>query len=252
MLDPNKNKLEKLEQKVQQLEKKLESYSKKDDLIRTLETRLNNYESEIMSDKGEVKLKKNFVVKNRKAIEHTSLEGRINPDTDNSALFYFNNNEKGRLNHIFLGSASAEGFLNTSLLSTSLVIKDDIKKIKINGDMHENPSNGNFSVKLFHEKYLKKGMPDINSPDGGQPNIIVANRGTFEGQSGVEGVIAQLTGTGKNPYASIGTFVEDSITPSTFVACDKDNVYITGIPESDPGVPGAIWRDGTTLKISLG
>jgi len=246
------NKLEKLERKVEELERKLQEKTSMEETVREMEKRLTLYEDKIMSDKGEITLKKNFVIKNRKAIEHTSAEGRINPETDNSALFYFNNYEKGRLNHIFFGSASAEGLLNTSLLSTSLVIKDDIKKIKINGDIYENPSNGNFTVKLFHDKYLKKGMPGINSPDGNQPNIVIANRGLFEGQSGVEGVVAQLTGTGKNPYASIGTFVEDSTTPSTFVACDKDNVYIAGIPASDPGVPGAIWRDGTILKISLG
>ena len=123
------NKLEKLERKVEELERKLQEKTSMEETIREMEKRLTVYEGKIRSDKGEVALKKNFVIKNRKAIEHTSAEGRINPETDNSALFYFNNYEKGRLNHIFFGSASAEGLLNTSLLSTNLVIKDDIKKI---------------------------------------------------------------------------------------------------------------------------
>jgi hypothetical protein len=249
----NENKLEQLERKVQELERKLEQKTSKDDSVREVEARLAGYQDHVRSDKGEVILKKNFVIENRKALKDTTIEGKISPDTDNSATLYFNNVDRSRLNHLFLGYASAKGNYNTSVLSGAVVNKENIPRVKIDGENYPNPNNGIIQFKVFHQKYFdSNGLPIYTSPDGGQPNIVVGERGLFAGQEGVEGVVSQVVGTGKNPYASIGTFVEDNTTPSTFVACDKDNVYIYGIPTSDPGVAGAIWNSSGTLKISSG
>ncbi len=247
------NRLEQLERKVHELERKLEEKPDKDEATRDIEDRLSGYQESVRSDRGDLKLKKNFVIENRKAIETTSIDGKLLPEVDNSATLYFNDAKKSRLNHMFLGYASAKGFYNTAFLSGAAVSKEGIGDIRFEGDVLENPHNGVIQFKVYHEKHLGgNGMPRPNSPDGSQPNIIIAKRGLFMGQKGIEGVVAQIQGTGENPYASMGAFVGASKTPATFVSCDKDNVYIAGIPAADPGVEGAIWRDGTTLKISLG
>ena len=248
----DKNKIEQLEQKVAQLERKLEQMSSKEEIIRDIENRLTVYDDTIRSDKGEVMLKKNLVMENRKAIDVQSIDGILDPATDNTFTLYFNDSQGGRLNHMFLGTASAKGFYNTSLISSEAVIKENIPDVNYLGENYTNPHNGMIRWKLYNQKYFKNGMPDVESPDGEQPNLIVANRELFDGQKGIEGVVSQLVGTGKNPYASIGVSVEDSGTFATFVACDKNYIYLEGVPTSNPDVAGAIWRDGTTLKISTG
>ncbi len=249
----NENKLEQLERKVQELERKLKDRDGKRDTVREVEARFAGYQDVVRSDKGQIYLKKNFVIENRKAMEASDLEGRIAPDVDNSTTLHFNNSEVSRLNHLFLGYASAKGQYNTALLAGAATVKENIADVTSKGETYKNPNNGRIQLKVYHEKYFNDdGRPEPTSPDGGQPNLTIANRELFTGQEGTEGVVAQLIGTGKNPYSSIGVFVEDSLNPSTFLACDKDNVYIYGIPSSDPGVAGAIFRDGTALKISLG
>ncbi len=251
--DPTQNKraYEQLLNRVEELENQLAQRPTKDEAYKDLKKDLATYDEEIKTQGG-ITLKDNFVIKNRKAKEVEDNQGRIIPNLDNSAVLYFNKSVPNRLNHLFLGYNSAKGNYNSSVVSSAVTKKEGVAKITHQGEERENPNNGLFQVKLWREKYMRDGRPQISSPDGNQPNIIVSPREHFVGQAGIEGTVTQVQGTGKNPYASLGVFVEDNQNASTFVACDKDNVYIAGIPNSDPNVPGALWRDGTTLKISLG
>ncbi len=246
------SKIEQLERKITELERKVAELPKKDEIIGDLETRLANYETDLRSDKGEIILRKNLSIKNRRAMESEHLSGIVNPATDNAFSISFNKKMEGRLNHIFLGYDSLGGNYNNSVLSGAVVAKDGVPDITFQGQKMPNPNNGTIQFKVYNEENMKNGRPDASSNDGGQPNIVVSSRKNFIGQQGVDGVVSQLIGTGLNPYVSIGTYVGNSQSASTFVACDKDNVLISGIPTSDPEVANALWRDENDLKISTG
>lgn len=53
-----------------------------------------------------------------------------------------------------------------------------------------------------------------------------------------------ITGFGKAPTPGFRIDVEGT--------ARMDQLNITSLPTSDPGVPGQLWRDGTTVKVSLG
>lgn len=135
------NKLEKLERKVEELERKLQEKTSLEETVREMEKRLMVYEDKIRSDRGEMVLKKNLVMENRRAIDAKSIEGRLDPASDNSFTVYFNDSQAGRLNHIFLGTASAKGFYNTALISGESTIKENIPDVTFEGEKEVNPNN---------------------------------------------------------------------------------------------------------------
>lgn len=180
MIDQS-NKIEQLEKRINDLERKLEKMVSMEDVNRETEKRLNTYESNIRSDRGDVTLKKNFVIKNRKGIQDTQRSPGVEPEKDNVVTMYFNERNTGRLNHIFLGdSALSGGNYNNSVLSGTVVHKDDV--------ISTNPNNGRVQFSLVREDYLKGDgtlKPGLTS---------VANFAIFAEEVGGEGKTGDSVG----------------------------------------------------------
>lgn len=109
---------------------------------------------------------------------------------------------------------------------------------------------------LQHGTYLK-----VNDFEG-IANILAGsdNQAQYAGMvgrcgSGDAEVFIQSTGFtnlyGHKAVTRMGDGNSDN--NGTFVEVDDSTqrVRITNLPTSDPGVPGVLWRDGTTLKISV-
>ena len=319
----DKNKIEQLEQKIAQLERKLEQMSSKEEIIRDMENRLGVYDDTIRSDNGELILKKNFVINSRKGKIVGSRNPGVDPKTDNVVTFSFNDRQSGRLNHIFLGDASAEAGFRNSVLSGTAVVAEDVDKRITN--------NGKIQFSLYREdKIGPDGIPiatafpnisvftresetkDLSKP--GDNVRLIASREYGEvslfyvgddfnyhrlsvGKDGVRvgsGNVVEDGGMGPtspiDPLAGINlsdiTINEDknwndksitninnitatgnvnvggnSTVTGTVAAANVTisddllvggNVLLQNLPTSDPGTAGLLWRDGTTLKVSLG
>ena len=156
---------DRLEQRIAELERKIEQMSSKEEIIRDMENRLGVYDDTIRSDKGDIVLKKNFVIRNRRGIKDPKLSPGVDPKKDNVVSFAFNEREDGRLNHIFLGDASLEGDFRNSVLSGTVVVADDIDKTIAN--------NGRIQFRLLREdKVGNDGLPIPQT----FPNISVFTR----------------------------------------------------------------------------
>ena len=227
-----KNKLEQLEKKVEEMERQLKQKTTLENTVKEMEKRLMIYEDKIRSDKGEVTLKKNFVIKNRKG----KVPGRDDDNVDNTVIMYFNGRRTGDLNSIILGSASAGGFHNNSLVSLEVAQKNDVE-----------PSANNGKIQMFLVR-------EDQDRDTTLSNLVI---GDLRGQNTTDdpnsipdedGVFAYLTGT-DDGTAAIANY-NYSTGDFNYVEVTKDNILIQGIPESDPEVDGAIYNDNGTLKIS--
>lgn len=270
MLD-DRNKLERLEAKVKELEKKVRELPKKQEVISDLKNRLSHYEDEIRSDNGNVILKKNFVIKNRKGAAIDKDAGIIDPNRDNTVTMFFNDKREGRINNLFIGSNSALGDFNSQTISIDVIKKDDIGSVDVpvtpaqkeffNYDSNtiktENPNNGRIQAILYREKDLdERGVPVAPRT----PNLIVSDVAStpsavlFEkGKDNVDGVGAQISGQGVDGFASIA-HLDDAMNITASFGCGNGmyNINPAALPTADPNTQGQLWRDGTTLKISLG
>ena len=265
------NKLEKLERKVEELERKLQEKTSLEDTVREMEKRLMLYEDKIRSDKGEIVLKKNFVIKNRKGAAIDKGAGIIDPNRDNTVTMFFNDKREGRINNLFIGSNSALGDFNSQTISIEVIKKDDIGSVNVpvtpaqkeffNYDSNtiktENPNNGRIQAILYREKDLdERGVPVAPRT----PNLIVSDVASvpsavlFEkGKDNVDGVGAQISGQGVDGFASIA-HLDDAMNITASFGCGNGmyNINPAALPTADPNTQGQLWRDGTTLKISLG
>jgi len=236
-----KNKLEKLEQKVEEMERQLKQKTTLENTVKEMEKRLMIYEDKIRSDKGEVTLKKNFVIKNRKG----KIPGR-SENLDNVGLLYFNDVKTRELNHIFIGSAGSDGFNN----NTCVVIRSVKNE---NGPNIVN--NGNIEISLYKEEDLDNngvvvsGISNFNIADLQSMYGSLKEAGAISSIPDEEGIYVQANGQGKDGFAALAHY-EDTGALNTAISVYKDNIIINGIPESDPEVDGAIYNDNGTLKIS--
>lgn len=175
------NKLEQLEQKVQDLERKLEEKTSLEDAVREMEKRLNVYEEKIRSDKGEINLKKNFVIKNRKG----KIPGRSDNE-DNVITMYFNDIKTGDLNHIYMGTAAADGYFNNSVFSGFVTRKENAPNILNNGTIQfslirdeDIDSEGRLKPTLRTEPNISIYAQEIDgtSAEGDSINIVSRREG---------------------------------------------------------------------------
>ena len=247
----NKNKLEKLERKVRELEREIEKLPDKDEVISDIKNRLMGYEDGIRTDEGSLTMKKNFILENRKAIRDRDDEGGIDPQKDNVVPMYFNEKRDGRLNHIFIGDASVEGFFNTSVFSASATQKEDVDLDNLNNGtlqlllMKERDNEGDVSYKSKPsamvimggvEPYYKQ-IPGVDNPEDS------------------DGAFFQSVGTGEHGFSSISH--QDLVTqiPNTAVSTYKDSIMgqvgsnsgFVGLihigPEAPPETGQWIWVD---------
>jgi len=229
-----KNKLEKLEQKVEEMERQLKQKTTLENTVKEMEKRLMIYEDKIRSDKGEVTLKKNFVIKNRKG----KIPGRSGKIEDNTVLMYFNERRTGDLNSIIFGSASAGGFNNNSLLSFEAMQKDDVDLSANNGKIQMFLTRGDEKTT---DVVTHLAIGDVRGQNTtSNPNLIPDE----------DGVFAQLVGT-DDGTATIAHY-NYSTGKETYIKATKDGIEIPDIPTSDPAVEGIIYSDSGTLKISSG
>ncbi len=259
----NENKLEKLEKKVQELERKLQEKTSKDEATREMQARLAGYQDMVRSDKGDITLKKNFVIKSRKGKRDPEKSPGIDPQRDNVATFSFNDRESGRLNHIFIGDASLEGGFRNSVLGGTAIVAEDVDK--------RIPNNGKIQFKLAREDDLDK---DGVMKAGTLNNIDIFTREGATGDTSIPGdmvsIIALREGGEVNLYyladdwhyhrlavgkngVGIGQgngLVDGGIGPVNKVLTTK--IDLADLPTTDPSEAGAIWNDSGTLKISLG
>ncbi len=231
----NENKLEQLERKVQELERKLEQKTSKDDSVREIEARLAGYQDHVRSDKGEIRLKKNFKIENRRG----EVPGQTSP-IDNAVTFSFDSQKKGRLNHIFIGTESIKGNNHCSVIQGVVVNKNDAPNIG---------NNGRIEFGLYNEEDFNND--GVLIPEKGAPQFQILSLKSF----GLIGRGASLSGFSENGFASLvhADTSEDMFNNNNkYLSVTKDGVVIKGLPTSDPEVENAVWNDGGTLKISSG
>lgn len=207
------NKLERLQTVVEDLQRKVDKLEEKNKELKDIQEMFENYNDNIRTDKA-IAIKKNFVLKNRKGIKDEDASPGIDEKKDNVVQLYFNDKKDGRLNHIFLGSASLEGFYNTSVISLEAIKKDDIKE--------GNRNNGNIQIAVLREDDNGEPIKDR------EPNLSIVARENIPGESDNKGIASQLNGTGENPYVALNAWVDGEDQARTYLACTKDEVYVSG------------------------
>lgn len=176
----NDNKLEKLEKKVQDLERKLEEKTSKQEATREMEARLAGYQDFVRSDKGEIMLKKNAYIKNRRGIFDWA---------ENVLALGFNNTDRGRLNQIQIGiDRDNEGNFIKETNTISLVSKRNEEANIKDGD-------GDFSNGAIAVRSLGKKDDDYGGFFCGERKSLVGD---------VDGTISVLHGSKRNGIAGIG------------------------------------------------
>jgi hypothetical protein len=228
-----KNRLQLLEDKVKDLERKLEEKTSKKEMNLETQARLGSYQDNIRSEQGKIFLKKNFEIKNRKAIAGPNFYEGLNPTVDNVVTLSFNNQEEGRLNHIFIGTESRAGNNNCSVISGVARHRKNAPAI---------PNNGRIEFSIITDE-------DIDS-SGVKKDDVASNIMIFPMEQvveGLEGISILLIARGNNSYSGL---VHQLGSEEKYFLVNKDNFLLSSLPTSDPNIAGAIWRSGTTLKIS--
>ncbi len=181
----SQNKVEQLERKIEELERKVQQLPEKDFVIRELETRLSAYESEIRSDKGNIILKKNAYIKNRKGIFDWA---------ENVLALGFNKTNPSKLNQIQIGldrdDRTKEKIRETN---TVFIIARKNENAKLDGESEQvKASNGAVMIKT------QKG-----EDYGG---ILIGERILVLGDK--EGVVSGIYGSKEGGLAGIGNLIE--------------------------------------------
>ncbi len=232
MLD-NNNRVIELERKVQELQRKLDETPSLDDVVLEVQKRLSEYEQDLKIDAGEINLKKNLVFKNRKG----KVSGRGQSEPDNTVTMSFNEKSRKGLNHIFIGTDSALGSNNNNFIGLQAISDKDLPQIANNGGMQ--------LMVAKREDLDSKGLTTKSIPNLGIHDI----RNYLNNQS-LDGIFAQMVGTGDDGFSAIAHQDQDSFTTTSAVSCYKNGIALFGLPTSDPGKPGYLWIDGNTIKIS--
>ncbi len=156
----DENRIEKLERQIEELKEELKNRPTKDETIRDMEDRLTVYDDTIRSDKGEIILKKNFIIKNRRS----ALE-----DDDNVATFNFNRKLPGETNYIYFGSEvfgpveDRERVINASYIDIAAK-KDD------NNPTREVVANGTILANVVHDDDKVSGLEIVDQQSAGLPS----------------------------------------------------------------------------------
>lgn len=237
-----KNRLQQLEDRVKTLEAELKNKTSKDDANREFQARMSSYQDDIRSEQGKVVLKKNFQIRNRGALTRPNDYKGLNPTVDNVITMSFNDIKESRLNHIFLGHESRAGNYNCSVIGATAIHKKDVP-LQENGLII--PNNGRIDLNVIDEDYLDSDGVNTSQIT---PNIAIYPTGQVI--PGGKGIRTQMFGNGEDGGTVIGHFTDAGNLKFIFVS--KNNIYISDLPTSDPGEEGALWKDGTTLKISNG
>ena len=237
-----KNKLEQLEKKVEEMERQLKQKTTLENTVKEMEKRLMIYEDKIRSDKGEVTLKKNFVIKNRKG----DVSGGQN--SGNTSTMSFNERTKGTFNHIFIGNEGSRGSNRTNTIGLYAIKQDDLPNIMRNGTIQLMVC---YTDDLDSKGVVSKGFVNLFIVDIKSYYGQLVEDGLISSAPDDEGIAAQLNGRGKDGFAALAHY-EDTGVLNTAISAYKDNIVIQGIPTSDPSVAGAIYNDAGTLKISSG
>jgi len=222
---------EQLVKRVEELEKQLKERPDKEEMMRDLRKDLLNYNDKMRSE-GDITLKKNFIIRNRKG----EIPGSEN-DNDNTLSMYFNDVKMGRINHIFLGDNSVKGDFRNNALLGRVVHREDAPNIL---------NNGGIQFQLIRDEDLDN-RAKIKNEDSLIPQITLHASEAY-GLSKGEAVV--LWGTGVGGAVQLGQIYGGSYRA---IAINNDGIFIYNIPTSDPGVAGQIWRDSNKfLKISTG
>ncbi len=234
----NENKLEKLERKVEELERQLKDKTSKDEATREVQARLGGYQDHVRSDRGEIRLKKNFGIKNRRG----AIPGQDSDVIDNVITLAFDEQKQGRLNHIFLGTESVQGNINCSVLQGVVVRKNDAPNI---------PNNGIVQFVLVNEDDLTSdGIVDTSKQ---LPQFQLLSK-KLDGEE-LNGEAITMIGTGEDGDANL-YYIKDMNAAMTGnwkrLWLNKNGLNIQGLPTSDPEIANVVWNDEGTLKISSG
>lgn len=201
------NKLNKLEEDVRKMEREVEKLPHREELIDDVIRRLRAYEDGIRTDKGRITMKKNFIIENRKGIKDPDASPGVDPQKDNVVQMYFNEKRDGRLNHIFIGDASMEGFFNTSVISGRVVQKDDVDLDIAN--------NGTIQLILYKDR--KKDDGDDNYTDlVPSSSLVISSVEPYINQfpeidnpEDLDGAFIQMSGSGQHGFSSIAHLTDE-------------------------------------------
>ena len=221
MLDES-NRVVQLEKEVRELKRKLDQRPDKQEIVQEVKRQLSAYEDEIRSDKGKIKMKKNFVMENRKG--KLAEEEGGDPKIDNVMQMYFNDKD-ARLNHIFIGSASKEGYRNTSVIGNSVVHKTDL------GDGI--PNNGTIQFGIYYDDELddrQRFDPSIamDSVGGGPsiPSLSMSEKSNFI--PGTRGKYTNMQVTGKDGELNMGHVNNKTLDYNSGISIVKDKITTLG------------------------
>ncbi len=233
----DENKIEKLERKIKELEKKIENQPKQEERIKEVQSRLAGYQDVIRSDKGEIYLKKNLVIQNRKG-DIPRHEGK----NDNSFAIYFNDQDKDRLNHIFLGTNSVKGFNNNSVIQGIVRKRDDAPNI---------PNNGSVQFVLFREKDITSEGTLVSTkvPQISLQPLEILNLSAYPDLDNTGDYVSLYSENGMIGFGRGFNFIYLNNNGLQFKNLISKKSFL---PTSNPGVEGVVWNDNGTLKISSG
>ena len=248
------NKITELEKKVELLEQKLNEKVSGREMFNKVEGRFETYGEPIRSEKGEMALRKNLVIKNRKG-KVSGYESGIN---DSIFSIYFNNKEESRFNHIFLGTNSAEGDNRCAMLQGITIHDKDAPNIQNNGAIQ-------FAL-VDKDKLDEKGGIKDNSLAQ-----LAIQKSTIWDRNVEDGELVAITGTGKGGavYLQYIYYDEDEKDyKGNALVLDKNGiitdanfqmfrslfvdgaVFLRGLPTTQPETSGQLWNSNGTIKIS--
>ena len=105
----------------------------------------------------------------------------------------------------------------------------------------ENTSGNNLYLYAATNIYLN-AENDLHFDANGGDIVLKDNNTKFGQFSNLGGKLTIYSGSASNAEITLGGAV----------LCENVSVKLTGLPTSDPGVAGQLWRSGTDLKISIG
>ncbi len=241
------NLVRQLESRIEDLERKLEEKTSKEDVSKEISSRLSAYGESIRSDKGEIVLRKTFNIKGRVG----KVKGRSQEDRDGVMAMFYNDKDPKNLNHIFIGSASAEGDYETNTVAIHAKYKDTAEGIL---------NNGIFQVILLKDEDIKTLPDGKTSIEGAVPQISVLSTAHALGMSEKDygrGEAILITGTNEKGAAQISHMIDGIMTAGILITKDRMDLSAPMItidkdklPKSKPSEEEVLWLDGQTLKLS--
>jgi hypothetical protein len=179
----------------------------------------------------EIVFQNGFLIRNRPSEETAGVSDTV------FEIFSQKAPATGKINNLYIGRRGIEDSTGNNRRNINYV------EITANHDTSAPKSSGNGRILL---SLAKDGIEVPNS------SIVVQDISTvFPAQTGtVSGVIATGDNSANDGGGAEFVFVNTGTDEIIGIRASKSGLQFEGIPDNSTGLPaGAIWRDGTTLKI---